>query len=57
MPTGGWDRLYKRCPNKNCSGSLLGKALGTDSFAVRCTRRDFEKRGTVAEITAWLRTF
>ena len=50
----GWDLLRKRCPNSNCPGELLGKALGNRSFAVKCVRGDFEKRGTVAEITAWL---
>lgn len=50
----GWDKLHKRCPHENCAGELLGKALGARSFAVKCVRGDFEKRGTVAEITAWL---
>lgn len=54
MSKDGWDRLHKRCPKRDCPGELLGKALGERSFAIKCSRGDFEKRGTISEITEWL---
>lgn len=54
MPPGGWESLDKRCPNKRCDGVLYGKGLGNTHFAVKCSKKDYEKRGRTKEMTSWL---
>lgn len=54
MPKGDWEHLRKACARETCDGELLGKALGQRNFALRCTHCDFQKRGTIAQITDWL---
>jgi len=51
----GWEHLDKACPNSGCTGMLQLKAAGAHRLAVKCTHGDFEKRGTDAQITEWLK--
>lgn len=54
MSKGGWQALGKACPQKNCNGELLGKALGGTHLAVECTMGDTVKRGRTDVMDKWL---
>lgn len=56
MGKGGWERFTpgKACPKPGCQGELFVKALGEEHLALKCTKGDFEKRGSVKGITDWL---
>jgi len=61
---GGWEHLNKRCPNKRCDGELFVKSTGpTDGrgrvtrvthLAVRCSKKDFEKRDRESVMEKWI---
>lgn len=55
MPAGGWEDLGKACPNKSCNGVLFAKGLNGTHLAVRCSRKDYEKRGREDEMLKFIR--
>lgn len=61
MPKGNWYQLNKRCPNKGCDGELFAKDMvaemsgNVSHTAVKCSKKDFEKRDRNRPMLAWIK--